>query len=361
MIAIVRIATYTNCCLDGLDMSILTISRRRFVVLSVLVNTSNNNNYGWKRTGIQLLLVVIVAFAAVSLATQAAFPDTPKKSLSENQNFWQTIKEEQNQEAVETDQAKNLANEQDSQLTNANVSVDASSYLVADLQTGEILSGKNIRTARPIASITKLMTAVVAHETISDQTPITITRSAVSTYGSAGNLTAGDSFTLSTLYYPLLLSSSNDAAAAIAEHAGGRRFVNQMNRKALAIGMQQARFADASGLSANNVASSEDIIDLAKYIYNKHPFIFSITTQAQKTVPNNYLRQSAVFVNNHPLHAQPHFLGGKNGYTDQARHTLLSVFEVKKNEQTRPVAIVVLDSDQQITDTRSLLRWAEEL
>lgn len=331
------------------------------MVLSVVVNTSRDNNYGWKRTAIQLLLVVIVAFAGVSLATQAAFPDTPEKSLSENENFWQALKEEQGRKTTQTNQTKNTVSKKAPQLINTGLSVDASSYLVADLQTGKMLAGKNIRASLPVASITKLMTAVVAHETINDQTPIDITRSAVSTYGSAGNLTAEDSFSLSTLYYPLLLPSSNDAAAAIAEHAGERRFIDQMNRKALALGMQQTRFADASGLSASNVASSEDLIDLAKYIYNKHPFIFSITTKAQKTVPGGYLRQSAVFVNNHPLHSQPNFLGGKNGYTDQARHTLLSVFEVEKDGQKRPVGIVVLDSDQQITDTRKLLEWVEEI
>jgi D-alanyl-D-alanine carboxypeptidase len=324
------------------------------------VNTFHDNHYGWKRTGIQLLLVVAVAFAGVNLATQAAFPDTPKKSLSENRNFWQGLKNNQEQETDKQTRSANTETDT-TQITKADVAVDASSYLVADLQTGEMLAGKNIRDTHPIASITKLMTAVVAHETINDQSPISISRSAVSTYGSAGNLTAGDSFTLSTLYYPLLLPSSNDTAAAIAEHAGGRRFINQMNRKALAIGMNKTRFADASGLSANNVASPEDIINLAEYIYDQHPFIFSITAKAQKAVPANYPRESYVFVNNHPLHSQPNFLGGKNGYTDKARYTLLSVFEIEKSEQERPVAIVVLDSDQQITDTRKLLRWTENL
>lgn len=301
-----------------------------------------------------------MAFAGVNLATQAAFPDTPEKSLSENQDFWSGIA------TTETDQTQPQAaskgeTPQKPQVPTAGVRVDAKSYLVADLQTGELLAGKRIHTPRPIASLTKLMTTVVAHETIGGEAAINITESAAATYGSAGNLTVGDTLSLSTLYYPLLLSSSNDAAAAIAEHAGYERFLNQMNRKALAVGMPQARFADASGLSVNNVASPRDIIALTQYIHNQHPFIFSITASAQKTVPRGPRRESAVFTNNHPLHSQANFLGGKNGYTDEARHTLLSVFEIKKGQTTRPVAIVVLGSDKHIADTEKLLEWTTQI
>ncbi len=329
------------------------------VVLSLVVAFFENHHHSWKQTGIQLLLVVIVAFAGVSLATQAAFPDTPEKSLSENQNFWGGIETTQTNEPQQ-DAANNEVIE-NQQIPAANVEVDAASYLVADLQTGELLAGKDVHTPRPVASLTKLMTAVVAHETIDDQATIQVTESAVTTYGSAGNLAAGDAFSLSTLYYPLLLSSSNDAAAAIAEHAGYERFLNQMNRKALAVGMPQARFADASGLSVNNVASSRDIIALTQYIQNQHPFIFSITASAQKTVPRGPARESAVFTNNHPLHSRANFLGGKNGYTDEARHTLLSVFEIEKQQATRPVAIVVLGSENHIADTEKLLEWTTQI
>jgi D-alanyl-D-alanine carboxypeptidase len=319
-----------------------------------------NPEHTWKQTAIQLALVILVAFAGVSLATNAAFPDTTKKSLSENDTFWasiqtKTVKSPTSQQT----QAPQTANKD--LLAEADVSVDAAGYLVADLQTGEILAGKKAQTARPIASLTKLMTAVVARETVGDNTTIDITPSAAATYGSAGGLSAGESYTLSTLYYPLLLSSSNDAAAAIAEHTNRQRFLSLMNRKALAIGMRRAHFVDPSGLSAGNVASPQGVLALSQYIYKQHPFIFSITESAQRTAPNRLEADSAVFVNNHPLHSLPEFAGGKNGYTDEAQHTLLSVFRITKQQDERPVTIIVLGSDEQVTDTRKLLRWTQQI
>lgn len=307
-------------------------------------------------------MVIIVAFAGVSIATQAAFPDKPGKTLFENKGFWEPIETKQPRRTQPADKTRSVSQDvARPQLMQADVSVDAKSYLVADLQTGKMLAGKRIDSQLPIASITKLMTAVVAREMYGDQTRIDITESAAATYGNSGNLSAGDSLPLSTLYYPLLLSSSNDAATALAEHSGGKQFISQMNRKALAIGMQKARFADASGLSANNVASAKDLLALAEYIYNQHSFIFSITTQAQKTVPEAPRDESAIYVNNHPLHSQPGFIGGKNGYTDKAQHTLMSVFQVSKNNQSRPVAVIVLGSDKHVEDSQNLLDWVKQI
>jgi D-alanyl-D-alanine carboxypeptidase len=134
-----------------------------------------------------------------------------------------------------------------------------------------------------------------------------------------------------------------------------------MNRKALAIGMERTRFVDPSGLSAGNVASPKALLALSRYIHQQHPFIFSITESAQRTAPSRLNTELAVFVNNHPLHSLPEFVGGKNGYTDEARHTLLSVFRVTKKADQRPVAIIVLGSDEQVADTRQLLRWTQEI
>lgn len=349
-------------CVNNRLILITTIPFASAMVLSYVVSNPNNSRYSWKQTSVQILLVIVVAFAGVSIATQAAFPDKPGKSLFENKDFWEPIETKQPRRTQPTEDSEPVSQDTArAQLMRADVSVDARSYLVADLQTGQMLAGKRIDSQLPIASITKLMTAVVARETYGDQSRINITESAAATYGNSGNLSAGDSLPLSTLFYPLLLSSSNDAATALAEHGGGKEFISQMNRKALAIGMQKARFADASGLSANNVASAKDLFALAEYIYNQHSFIFSITTQAQKTVPDALSDESAIYVNNHPLHSRPGFIGGKNGYTDKAQHTLMSVFKVSKNNQSRPVVIIVLGSNQHVEDSQKLLDWVKQI
>jgi D-alanyl-D-alanine carboxypeptidase len=134
-----------------------------------------------------------------------------------------------------------------------------------------------------------------------------------------------------------------------------------MNRKALAIGMQETQFADASGLSAGNVSTPKDLLSLAQYIHKQNPFIFRLTEAAQKTVANRGTGNQTSYTNNHPLHSNRGFVGGKNGYTDEAEHTLLSVFSADIHEETRPIAIIVLGSERHVEDTTKLLNWTRSL
>lgn len=235
----------------------------------------------------------------------------------------------------------------------------AQAYIVADIETGQVYATKNSHQPLPIASITKLMTALIANETIAASELIAVSQRAVSTYGEAGGLVAGEALPLKTMYYPLLLESSNDAATAIAEHKGERRFLNQMNRKALSVGMYHTRFADPSGLSQYNIASASDLFHLARYINEHKPFIFDITTELQKNVSSRYDDGLRSFTNNNPLLTNFSYAGGKNGYTDEARKTLLSLFDVTLDGKERTVVIVTLKSENHVADTKSLLNWLQ--
>jgi len=320
---------------------------------------SSANSKPWWRLLIRTIVVLAVAFAGAGIASQAAFQQRPPQSLAESQNFWQqktaaTIENTTQPENKNTDKAT----ETKTNYPVADIKTNASAYLVSDLESGQILAAKNPNQKQPIASLTKLMTAVVAHEAIGNNTSITISDSAVATYGGSGGLAAGTTLSLRTLYRPLLLSSSNDAATAIAEKRGVERFRNLMNRKALAIGMNNTRFADASGLSDHNISTVTDLGRLARYIHNHNQFIFDITADAQQTVA---ARQSGPrqYVNNNPIHTEPGFVGGKNGYTDFAQHTALSVFKITKDGRSRSVVIVTLGSDQAAEDTRKLVSWTK--
>jgi D-alanyl-D-alanine carboxypeptidase len=317
--------------------------------------TESQGGEGWSHLALHTVVVIIVAFASAGIASQAAFQKVSPKPLDESEEFWQntssetiTAKTKSGSDATSTD--NNISE-------SVPVKTDASGYIVADLKSGQVLAAKNANRSYPVASLTKLMTAVVARETISNDTKITITDEAAASYGNTGRLSAGQEISLSTLYYPLLLSSSNDAAAAIAGHIGQANFRNLMNRKALAIGMNQTQFGDATGLSASNTASAADISRLAQYIYTYHDFIFDITTWAQQTTSANTPGPDQ-YINTHPLHTEPGFSGGKNGYTDEAQQTLLSVFTTEKNGSTRPVIIAVLGSNEAASDTQKLLSWA---
>lgn len=239
--------------------------------------------------------------------------------------------------------------------------VTAKSYVIADVSTGHIFARKDARRPFSIASISKLLTAIVAEDVMADSDNVYISQNAVSTYGRAGGLTAGQSLPLSTLRYPLLLDSSNDAATAIAEHTGFNSFMDRMNRKAVTIGMESTSFADPSGLSDDNVSTARDLFQLSRYLYSRRPEILEITTQTFQTTPDPYSDGLRNFTNNHPMAGRDDFLGGKNGYTGNARYTLLSIFRTESEGTERDVAIIILGSENYTDDTRRLLQWVQRV
>jgi D-alanyl-D-alanine carboxypeptidase len=238
--------------------------------------------------------------------------------------------------------------------------VSARSYLVADLETGEVFLERNSSLVYPIASITKLLTAVVANETISFDRLITVTPHAFNTYGGQGNLQIGERLTIGEMYYPLLLSSSNDAAVAIASHQGEGAFITLMNQKARALDMENTIFDDPSGLSPQNVSTASDLFKLARYIHDRKSFIFEITTKNAEALDATEYTPARTYTSNNPMRGRGDFLGGKNGFTDEARKTLLSLFKVGVGDEERVVAIIVLGSEDHTSDTLKLLSWIQQ-
>ena len=194
----------------------------------------------------------------------------------------------------------------------------------------------------PIASITKLMTALVATEYINLDKEIVITKEMI-VQTSIPRLKIGDRISIFQLLYPLLLESSNEAAVAIARASGENYFINLMNQKSEALGMGQTKFVDPSGSDAKNVSSAEDLFALAKYLYNNRSFILKMSTGSlNKTAYGSSifdLQNFNVFMDN------PEFVGGKVGLTKKAKSTMLAVFEIDLGEEKRPIAIIALGSE----------------
>ncbi len=195
--------------------------------------------------------------------------------------------------------------------------LDASSYLVTDLQTGDIILERFSSEPRAIASITKLVTAL----TLID----------------SGN-------TESSLMYPLLLESNNRVAEEIASMSPNRaNFLNNMNEYVRRLGMKNTHFSDPSGLSIGNSSTAEDLAILSKHLYNDKTELLELTLLSNKEgiASNNYFATS---------HA-PGYLGGKSGYIPEAGGTLIAMFNVELREGgRRPIAIIILGSgsDQRI-------------
>ncbi len=219
--------------------------------------------------------------------------------------------------------------------------VSAQSYLIADLDTGEILAKKNETALRPTASIAKLMTAVVDLEVINQYQDTLVSDSAVKTYGDQGNLKSGEVYEIKDLIYPLMLESSNDAAEVIAEHYGRNRFLKLMNDKATALGMYSTHFDDPAGLSPQTVSTAVDLMKLSTYIHKYKSFVRQVTQLPQYSVGGHNWHNISHFLN------KEGYLGGKNGYTDEAQHTLISMFNLPLSEfSSRNIVIILLDGDK---------------
>lgn len=232
--------------------------------------------------------------------------------------------------------------------------VSAEAYVVGDIDTGEIILQKDKDHAFPIASVSKLMTALVSVENQNQFEYATVTQKAVDTYGFSG-YRAGEKIELSNLLNPLLLPSSNDAAEIIAEHFGRGNFIKKMNEKAQELGMDNTSFEDASGLSSNNKASAHDLFREAQYITKEKPFIWDITLRKTYSAQGHTAKNINQFLND------KNHIGSKPGFTYEAKQSNVGVWELPLSEVSkRRIAVIILRSNDRYRDTQNLLTYLKK-
>jgi serine-type D-Ala-D-Ala endopeptidase (penicillin-binding protein 7) len=241
------------------------------------------------------------------------------------------------------------------------LSLRSASALIQDQETGEVLYGKNASTVAPIASITKLMTAMVVLDAGLDlQEPITISSDDLDTLrGTHSRLKPGASLTRDELLRLALMSSENRAAAALGRNYPGGidAFTRAMNHKAQMLGMNGSHFDDATGLSSANVSSAEDLVKLVRAAH-QYDLIRSYTTT---TGHEFYVGgRPLAYRNTNRLVANESWNIGlsKTGFTNDAGRCL--VLQAKLAE--RKVIIVLLDSWGKLTrigDANRIRAWLE--
>lgn len=236
--------------------------------------------------------------------------------------------------------------------------VDGAGAIAADLDTGAILFEKNKDDTYPTASIAKLMTAVIAQETLASSTVITAGSDAILTYGNTGGIVRGESFRVDDLLYGLLLPSSNDAARMF--ELSQENFASAMNRKAATLGMTRTHYADSSGLNQETVSSASDLVKLLRYIYIKHQEITVASRTHEYRAVSGGRKLRHIWDNvNWPAGDQK-FLGGKAGFTDEAIETMAGIWLVNPSKSgTRPIGIVILGSHRRVSDVRAIVRYIE--
>ncbi|OGI61080.1 hypothetical protein A2814_01945 [Candidatus Nomurabacteria bacterium RIFCSPHIGHO2_01_FULL_38_19] len=233
--------------------------------------------------------------------------------------------------------------------------ISAQAYLVGDLNTGEVIMAKNQGIKFPIASVSKLMTALVTSE-ITDKDEISqVSKKALATEGRNGGLKIREKIKTVDLIYPLLLESSNDAAEIIAEHFGREFFILKMNQQAENLKMSQTSYEDPSGLSPNNKSTVSDLFRLVGYIRQQKPDLLQITTERSFNNKKHSWSNISQFLR------KDGYLGGKSGYTNEAKQTVVSLFSLPLGESgLRPIAITLLGSQDRSRDVENILKYLKK-
>jgi D-alanyl-D-alanine carboxypeptidase (penicillin-binding protein 5/6) len=210
--------------------------------------------------------------------------------------------------------------------------VSAQSAILMEQASGRVLFEKDAHTKRRIASITKIMTAIIAIESGKMDETVTVSARAVRAEGSSIYLKQGEKIQLRHLVYGLMLRSGNDAAVAIAEHVGGsvEGFAFLMNQKAAEIGMRNTHFANPHGLddSEHHYSTAYDMALLMRYAMRNQEFREVSGTEVYRA-PNPGEKWDRVWRNKNKLLTKlyKYCTGGKTGYTKRAKRTLVTTAE----------------------------------
>ena len=236
--------------------------------------------------------------------------------------------------------------------------LQAEAGIVADLNSGQILYQKNGLEKYPIASLTKLMTALIIIQEHKLNEVVTVPQLATQVGGSSINLQNQEKITVLNLLKGLLIQSGNDAAVALAVHNSQSvdKFVKKMNLKANELNLQNTNFANPMGFDdPENYSTAQDLFTLAKAVY-KYPTIQKIVNIKETTIystdkSNSHLLQTTNLILDNYLN-----VGGlKTGTTSQAGGCFIGI---TKNEEHPKIAIV-LGSNDRFLDTKVMLDWVQ--
>ena len=239
----------------------------------------------------------------------------------------------------------------------------SSKALIVNQETGETLYAKSIDLPTPIASVTKLMTAMVmldAHLPMDEY--LAISEADVDMLkGTGSRLRLGTELTRAELLQLALMASENRAASALGRNYPGglTAFVAAMNAKAMMLGMIRSHFVDPTGLNSANVSTAEDLAKMVRAAY-QYPEIRQVTTTASYEVPVHGLRNPVNFVNTNILVRNSDWLIGlsKTGFINEAGRCLVMQAEIGG----QPLIIVLLDSYgkySRIGDAQRIRKWIE--
>ena len=220
----------------------------------------------------------------------------------------------------------------------------------------KIVFEKNPDEILPIASLTKLMTAWVASEYYGPSQLTTMSWEAVNEVEDFGQLRIGENLSVENLVYIMLIESSNDAARALSEIIGDKGFVNLMNIEAKSLGLASTHFIEAYGLSPKNYSTARDFANFSKHLLQEKSEIWEITKKAEYNLydPDGIFHHTLLSTDD-LLKEFPQIIGGKTGFTYEAKGCLIIISKDEKSENT--FVNVILGSDDRFGDMRKLIEY----
>ncbi|MBI2033401.1 MAG: D-alanyl-D-alanine carboxypeptidase [Candidatus Levybacteria bacterium] len=236
--------------------------------------------------------------------------------------------------------------------------IDAKSSLSYDLTTQQVLQRKNPRLKLPMASLTKIMTAIVGLENAQDGVLYTATKENIVGENSMG-ITPGEKFTLEELLHGLVLLSGNDAAEVIASnYKGGReKFIVAMNTKAKALGLTDTNFTNPSGLSGDGdqYTTAYDLLVITNYALTNFPMFADVAKTVNYHIPRTENHKEFYLSNEtNLLTSYPGVKGVKDGYTKEAGLCLVTYLDYNGHK----IIAVLLGSDNRRQDMKDILDFS---
>lgn len=234
----------------------------------------------------------------------------------------------------------------------------ARAAIAYDLTQNTLIYQNNMEKRLPIASLTKVMTAVIAIENMDLNSKLTVSKSAAEIGEGTMGLGEGEIHTLEDLLYGLLLQSGNDAAETIAQGSkfGRENFIHLMNKKAEDMGLSNTRFTNPSGLQGDGEQYStvKELLVLTRYALQKEEFARIVATYQHDIPQSSEHKGYTLYNETNLLTTYPGVKGVKTGFTDEAGMCLITYLEYKGNK----IISILLNSENRRSEMKDLLDYS---
>lgn len=238
--------------------------------------------------------------------------------------------------------------------------INAEAALAIRADGERVYYNKNMEIRRPVASLTKLMTAIIVLENYNLEEVIKVSEAAVRRESSRGDLRSGEEITIRSLLSIMLIDSSNDAAIALASKNSD--FISLMNKKVEELGLLNTRFSNPDGLDEdNNYSTTLDMAKIFSYLVNNYPAIFNILKTENMVVYSADGKIAHRLKNtNALLGAISEVKAGKTGYTDKAGGSLALLVSDLHFGDKNNIITIVLGSIDRFDESEKLIQWLKK-